>query len=124
MTTMIRYVLISALFISGASFAQAPPSVLVAIPAQTSCGDWHAERRGEGMYRWQTDVSWFQGFVAGHNVYTSPPENRQILAEPNDVALWLDTYCQKPPTEYLVHAAAAYIEARGGTNPWPAKGVR
>lgn len=126
---MIRYVLVSALLISGASEAQSPKNVqppdtgYVWFAGGASCGDWYAARRGEGKYSWEGDVSWFRGFISGHNAYATPPETRAIMAEPNDVALWLDTYCAKNPTMLVANGAVAYIEAHGGSNPFPgAKG--
>lgn len=87
------------------------------LPGSASCGDWSAARRGEGPYSWHGDVTWFRGFVAGHNVYAQRPVNSMIDAEPNDVALWLDSYCQKNPTDSLMHAAVGYVAARGGRRP-------
>ena len=114
---MIRLTLIAALMIAGVSEAQRP---MIMFPADASCADWHAERRGQGQYPWQSEVSWFQGFVSGHNAYAKSPETRAILADPFDVELWLDTYCQKNPSQHLVHGAIEYIEAHGGSNPLPA----
>ncbi len=94
---------------------EADPDIpLILMPALATCGDWYAERRGEGKYRWETEVSWFQGFVAGHNFFVERPANKMIAAEPNDVALWLDTYCVKSPTDTLSAAAAGFIAAHGG----------
>ena len=115
---MMRSMLIAALLVSCASEAQTP---MIMFPADASCGDWFAERRGQGQYRWESEVSWFQGFVAGHNAYAKSPETRAILADPFDVELWLDTYCQKNPTRHVVHGAIAYIEAQGGSNPIPGR---
>jgi hypothetical protein len=117
---MVRSILMATLLVTGASVAQspeAPRGPVFMVPADASCADWLAERRGQGKYRWESDVSWFQGFVAGHNVYAKPPDSRQILADPYDVELWLDTYCQKDPTRHLVHGAVEYIATHGGSNP-------
>jgi len=87
------------------------------VPGAASCGDWSAARRGEGPYSWHGDVTWFRGFVSGHNVYAQRPVNSMIDAQPNEVEAWVDTYCQKNPTDSLMHAAVAYVAARGGRRP-------
>jgi hypothetical protein len=106
------------------SASQAPSDAGVRIPGMASCGDWYSARRGEGKYSWQADISWFQGFISAHNLYARNPTNRQILAEPNDVALWVDTYCQKNPTQTVVHAASAYAVAHGGQPAFPQPAFR
>jgi len=118
---MNRTALIATLLWASSSVAQtlspaAPPAPDqgALLPALASCGDWYAERRGEAKYQWQSDVFWFQGFVSAHNLYVRLPANAMITAEPNDVALWLDTYCQKNPTNNLAQGAMEYIAVHGG----------
>ena len=119
---MIRTILIASLLLTCTAIAQTPRSVaapepLVMLPGSASCGEWYAARQGRGQYPWESLVNWFDGFIAGHNLYAQRPTNTMITAEPNDVILWLDTYCQKNPTNSLAQAAAAYIAAHGGRDP-------
>jgi hypothetical protein len=119
---MTRTILIATLLWTCAAIAQTPGPI--AGPGTASCGDWHAARQGQGPYRWESDVAWFRGFIAAHNVYAQPPANKLITAEPNDVVLWVDTYCQTHPTNNLMQAATAYAAAHGGRDPFSERGSK
>jgi hypothetical protein len=112
---MTHLALCAVLLLASSGSAQAPEPIRT-LPGLGSCGDWYAERRNQGRIRWETDATWVQGFVSGHNWYAEPPDKTDIMVEPNDIAIWVDTYCQKNPTKVLAEAAAALIEAHGGRN--------
>ena len=109
-----------ALLLCATASAQTPtPGNYVWLPGLATCAEWHAERRGEGQYVWQGTVSWVQGYISAANPYSRPPANMEVKAQPDEIALWLDSYCLSHPTFNVAQAAIALIVSQGGTNPMP-----
>ena len=113
-------VTVLALLVSGAASAQTPtPGNYVWLPGLSTCAEWHAERRGEGQYSWQGTVSWVQGYISAANSYARPPANTMVKAQPEEIALWLDSYCLNHPTFNVAQGAIALVVSQGGMDPMP-----
>ena len=108
------------LLLSVTASAQLPtPGNYVWLPGLSTCAEWHAARRGEGQYRWELTVAWMQGYISAANSYARPPANTQVKAQPEEIALWLDSYCLRHPTFDVAQAAIALVVSQGGADPMP-----
>lgn len=80
-----------------------------------TCGAWAEARHSHNEA--QTDLihQWVTGWVASYNFY-APLSKSPTVETPHfdTISLWLDTYCQKNPTQKVAFATIALIDELGG----------
>jgi hypothetical protein len=115
-TTALAVVLSS---ISWSTRAQDKPLVMFSY-ADTSCGAW-SRSAGSAAGRAQY-VSWFRGFVSGHN-FGNPENQVQLGQMPDEETLYLyvDKYCRENPLSPFVSAAYKLVEELRPLSSGPTK---
>lgn len=90
------------------------PILLQAESLQVSmdCPQWVAARK---QNNYQNSLSWLQGFVAAYNQYGysgSDPKGVLGTDDSDEVAKWMDGYCQQHATDNTRDAIASLIDQR------------
>ena len=87
---------------------------IVGAGAET-CANWTAYKRKDDPARYGA-IDWVLGYLSSFNSFVSADGDvsRNLPAE--QIAAWIDTYCEDRPRESVANAALALIAALKGAN--------